>query len=890
MRRLPTIAILLVLLLAPQTAIPQDDAVSVTATADPEVVEVGESVDYKLEVQVRGERTISISGQPEFGGAFRVVGRTVSPRKLWRNGEVLITRVISFRLRALQPGSHSIEPPDIQVDGGTYEPEAPTVRVVDGGSGDGSSRNGRPAAEDESGGSDTEPFQLRADIEPGREPYLGEQITLVYRLLADPHEGAIRMRAPQTPEFDAFWLENLTDKLKNDSKMVNVGGRYLKSTVIQAYGLFALETGTVTVPPASMRMRTRSMALRGNEQTLESEPIEFDIQPLPDGAPDGFYEGNVGDWAFRVQTDSRRGRRGGALTVRLIADGSGNVDRVRLPSLEGFEGFEVANRTEEVDKEIQGTTLRGRKVVTCTLTPRETGEVTVPELSFSYFDPEAETYRTETSDPITFRIREGDAPRSDDESEDSESDDGAPSRDVDRREKLLSSLAGPIRNRSDARGLRPSDRALYLLSGALPIAGLVLLWLAPAISRRIQGFRTQRDEREVVDRTAEHFDRASEAPSESAPKAIHEAWKNYLARVVELPAGRVEPGSVTTALEERGVEPSDAEAVSEILGWCEQVRFSPSVDWETEELRRRAERSGELLERIEAVRSSDDGPEAGTSTAALLVSSTLALVAGGATPASANDEPDASSDPSTFERAVELQDAGEWERAAEAWEGVPRWDEPAPAVDYNLGTSLAHLGQLGGARLHLERAGYASPGHDEIEENLEIVRRLVELERAESSGEPAGRTDFEGDLYWWKIAADLEERRLLQACIAGLWLLLLGAAARRYWNRPRYRTPASWAAGLGLTVAILSGALYVGKLAALRSIEPAVVTTDGVAELRTGPSEHAPSARPRAPVVPGTMVRVYREREDWIQVGVPNQRSEAVWLRSDAVERVVDLR
>jgi hypothetical protein len=214
------------------------------------------------------------------------------------------------------------------------------------------------------------------------------------------------------------------------------------------------------------------------------------------------------------------------------------------------------------------------------------------------------------------------------------------------------------------------------------------------------------------------------------------------------------------------------------------------------------------------------------------------------------------------------------------------WDEPTPAVDYNLGTTLIHLDDLSGARLHLERAGYAAPGSDKIEENLEIVRRLVDLQRTQSTGGRAGRFDLEGDLYWWKISAGLEEPPLIWGAIAGLWLVFLGALGRHWWRHSTFRRPATWLAAVGLAASVFGGALYAGKIRMLRTVQPAVVTAEGAVELRSGPSDHAPSVRPVAPVRSGTMVRVYEEREGWLRVGVAGRSSGAVWLRAEAVERL----
>jgi len=898
MRRIVVIAMLLSVSPSPAEAAPGSEDVKVEATIDPGVVELGDSTTFRLKVRVRGDHDIEIDGEPEFGRDFQIVGRKISPRRRWNGkNEVVRTRVLSFRIRALEVGNHTIEPPEVRIGGERFGVAAPNVRVVDDGSGGdprGPNRE-RQSPDDGDRGDDSEPaFRLQADVEPARTAYLGQQLTVVYRLLADPHQRGVRSRPPETPEFDDFWLENLTRKLRGQTKMTSIDGRYMRSSVVAAYALFPLETGRITVDPTTIRLKTAGLMGGGRDRTLRSDPIEFEVQPLPEGAPGGFYEGNVGSWEFLVQTDSTAARRGGSVEVRLVADGSGNVGRVRLPTLEGIDGFEVANRTEEVEKEFVGTTLQGRKTVAVTLTPQRTGTLRIPPLEFSSFDPETDEYRTQTSDPVEFDIRRAQFPDSDDDSTtDSGSAGDEPRADRARdREELLRSLAGPIRSpEGAARPLDPAEnRSLYLLAAGLPLGGLILLALAPGLSRLYRRFRPQDDALSFPTDAREEFSGIASGDTDGTVSSIHETWRRYLCRVLDLQSARPDSGEIRSALERREVDSAVIDEIVEILTWCEERRFSPKREPGEDELAEIAERSNRTLTRLrEALHPDGPGEPGGSNAVAVALACALFALSAASTPASLASDGgrEGAPDPS-FERAVELHESGDWSRAAETWSQLLRSsNRPAAAARYNLGTALARLDELGDARLQLERAALEHPGRDKIAGNLAVVRRLVDRERVEAA-RSSGRAQLDAEgIRWWKFFAGLDERPLWLTIVVAAWIAFLAAVSRRLAAGGLVRHLATWTTAAAVAALVGAAGALGAKRAVLAGPGPAVVTAQETPVVRSGPSRHAPRVDVQPPAVPGTMLKVLEKRAEWIHVRNPGVGSaRKIWIPNSAVERM----
>lgn len=886
--QLPWFGIITLGLLWSSTALATSpDEIETSASVDPSVVSVGDTLTYEIEVKVQGDAPIEIEGEPEFGSAFSVRSRRSAPRLVVRNGRVRRSRTTQYELRARATGKHTIRAPRIRVGSTMRRPDDVSVKIVDGGSGSNapsSNRNRPDEPEVEKPGDG--PIQLHHQLEPDRRPYVGQQLTLTYRLLADPRQISAQPGSPNEPNLDEFWIEDLSSDLAGTSRMTQVGRRYMKSTILRSYALFALESGEISIEPMQLDVRVGGFMSRKETRQLESKPLTLDVQPLPSGAPDGFYEGNVGRWSFRVATDSRDGRAGEPMTVRLIAEGTGNVDRLKLPELESSDAFEVSHRDEETDKEITGTDVGGRQISTYTIVPRRQGTIEIPSLEFSFFDPEEESYETISSKAVEIAVREG-APGT--ASTGSRSDKKASSderSETDPVETLLAELSGPIRRPDAVSGpLGTTERLVFWVGGGVPLFAIILLAFGPAVSRRVRRSRDEGDGHRDAAKRAKHLLEQVAAGSESDDPAstIHTVLRTYLGSVLSIPGGQITCGDVEPLLRETGLDDETVEEVSVILEWCESRRFSPSTDIEPSETDSIAERAAAAIDSIERARRRGRLRSLSETTTAGLVAGVLItalLVVPSLVAASSPDEG------SIFEEAVALQDREKWEEAVDRWRELESAAEKLPtAAAYNLGTALAHLEKLGEARLHLERAARAAPSHRKIRNNNEKVRKLVELRRIEAASDASDRASEPG-VGLWKLAAGLDDRIVALGAVISLWIALLGMLGRRRWGNSPYRFVASSAFAVGLLGGLAAIGVWGGKWSVDSTVEPVVVAGVERADPRRGPSENASAEQTPFPLVAGTMLRVEDRRNGWLEVRVGSAAESTAWLRADSVTRL----
>jgi tetratricopeptide (TPR) repeat protein len=197
----------------------------------------------------------------------------------------------------------------------------------------------------------------------------------------------------------------------------------------------------------------------------------------------------------------------------------------------------------------------------------------------------------------------------------------------------------------------------------------------------------------------------------------------------------------------------------------------------------------------------------------------------------------------SFEEANAAFSAGDYQKAAAAYEAVIAEDGPSAARLYNLGNARFRLGEYGPAILAYERAAVLAPRDADIRANLKTAR-----EAAESPSSLPDLKWWETPLHWLSLA----EWSWLAAAGAVMVALLIIAAALS----AKHRARALIASGFVLLLTALSGAaLYIRRGEKARAI-----VTAAEPKLLLSPFAAAGSA---GTLKPGTMVLVEKTERGW---------------------------
>jgi len=204
-----------------------------------------------------------------------------------------------------------------------------------------------------------------------------------------------------------------------------------------------------------------------------------------------------------------------------------------------------------------------------------------------------------------------------------------------------------------------------------------------------------------------------------------------------------------------------------------------------------------------------------------------------------------------------LFQAGKYSEALEILKSQP---EPTARFHYNIGTVYYHLGKLGLAVAHLEKANHIQPHDLQTQRNLKLARQNL-------STALGGKVELDPSSSWIEQLADRVNLDEMRGVLGLLGCLLLIVWIKRYRKTRRLRStlvqPSAICTLLFLFVSLV---LYVAERSSQAT--PPAIAMDGVS-LRSGPGNEFLEL---TKIPAGIKLRVLQKgqsstgNEPWVQV------------------------
>jgi hypothetical protein len=403
----PTIALLFCLALGDA----QVRAATFTASLDRETIALGETATLSLTFEGGSPQTTPMP--PNIPGLqISYVGP--SSQFSFINGQTSSTVTHHFTLTPRQTGEFTIPALTADVDGQQLtsqpvkltvtQPETPTAADVDSGS---------------------QVAFMRFAL-PEKKFYPGEVVIAQLRVyLRDDVQNFGNFQLASIPA-DGFTIGKMA---QGSTQRVQIGG-HTYSIIPLAIALTVIKTGTlnigpvtasaVIVLPASGRSRDsvfEQFGIRdpfnnfGGEQkqiSLATDPLNVESLPLPAENVPANFNGAVGDYTMTVTAGPTNVTVGDPITVRVQISGRGALDSLTLPDQTAWKNFKTYPPTSKLETTDQ-LGLEGTKTFEEIVTPQNTDVHELPPFSFSFFDPEQNTYRTLTQPSVPLLVHSGGA-------------------------------------------------------------------------------------------------------------------------------------------------------------------------------------------------------------------------------------------------------------------------------------------------------------------------------------------------------------------------------------------------------------------------------------------------------------------------------------------------
>lgn len=380
---------------------------------------VGDSLTILVETeQFAGDPRVTVENQEDLKGhqfQFGGSGSTQSSTMII-NGKVVQNKVVrSFRysLVPLSPGSIRIGPFSVTDGSATVNHEALEIEVLD--------------------------IQTTTDMKleiqlPEKAIYPGQRVPvdILWKYAGDL--SSISNVAIRSPLFTQFKFVDRPQRGSRNSLPIqtvngieNFPAEFTRETIDMKTFLVGKVrrimvpgvTGTVEIPAPIATVRKivgveRSsdpfdLLGRTNYKTtplkVVGKPLRIDVKPFPASNRPAEFRGAIGK-EFTVSTSINRTRIrvGDPLTLQVNIEGDGNTASIRLPDLKSSlppESFDVPSG------DLAGIVGNRSKQFNVSLRIKSSAVTEIPALTFAWFDPETETYRSARSEPLKVDVQEG---------------------------------------------------------------------------------------------------------------------------------------------------------------------------------------------------------------------------------------------------------------------------------------------------------------------------------------------------------------------------------------------------------------------------------------------------------------------------------------------------
>jgi hypothetical protein len=234
---------------------------------------------------------------------------------------------------------------------------------------------------------------------------VGEPLVLTYAL--DTQASVADLQFKQAPQFAGFWVEDLERPQSSPSgEAVTVEGESYRRFPVVRKLLFPTKAGTLTLPATAFRIGLARQGFFDTGGVVEraTKPLVVTVEPLPEA--EGF-SGAVGRFRASASLDRETVPLGEAATLRFRVEGTGNlkwIDRAPEVVVPGAKVFPPQARS---DLRATPDGIAGSRTWEFVVVPETSGTVSVPALSFSWFDPAAGRVVTSATGPLALRVEGG---------------------------------------------------------------------------------------------------------------------------------------------------------------------------------------------------------------------------------------------------------------------------------------------------------------------------------------------------------------------------------------------------------------------------------------------------------------------------------------------------
>jgi len=371
--------------------------------------------------------------------------------------------------------------------------------------------------------------------------------------------------------------------------------------------LYPLKEGDYTLGPASLsakiltKERTKRSAFFDwsifeddfffGSQTypveVESKTVPITVLPFPEKGKPQDFSGTVGDFDLEVLIEPKKVKVGDPIVVRMIVSGKGNLDTVTVPYISVPDDFKTY--------EPQVTKKEKIKIYEKIIIPKSENVKEIPEVTFSFFNPDFGRYETIKKGPFPVEV----ASQPDQEKAVRFVSVPGTEQLIYPEEKLGSDI---IHIKEDIgkvymKGKRLHNNPFFWLMQSIPAVLFGAFFIAYRRKEKLRtdkryarAFHAPRKARKGIARAKAYLDKGNTAQFYDA---VFKVLQDYLGDKFNLPKGSITSQIIENELRPAGYDEKVLDMLHEVFLKCEMARYASSVPG--------GEEAAEVMEKVKSI-------------------------------------------------------------------------------------------------------------------------------------------------------------------------------------------------------------------------------------------------------------------------------------------------
>ncbi|NPA45365.1 MAG: protein BatD [Chlorobi bacterium] len=382
------------------------------------VVEAGEvfQITYKLNDNADNFTPPDLKDFEVLAGPYTSSSSSTSiiNGKISRN----ISNSYTYNVSCQKPGTYTIPPAEVIVDGNTYKSNPLKIKVI-----------GEEINTTQNNVANNNSSKKKKENTPSSDIFIkttysktnlykGDYIIATTKLYT--RKDFQNISEVKFPNYDNFWTEELKAPRQISFRNEEVGGKIYQVALLKQILLFTQNPGNYTISPYVIEVQLKKKDGKARDffgnivdhyklinKRLSTKKQTITVRPLPQPVPENFSGVTGTNIEVETEIDNTNIKTDESANLRITVAGKGNLyllNELKLQLPEGIEHFKP--QVEKTEKYSENGAYSERQF-DYIIVGNKPGTHTIKPFEFVYFDTETEQYKTAYGKEIILNVGKG---------------------------------------------------------------------------------------------------------------------------------------------------------------------------------------------------------------------------------------------------------------------------------------------------------------------------------------------------------------------------------------------------------------------------------------------------------------------------------------------------